>query len=132
MSGWKFYSKSGNPQSDLMESWLINNAVAVDQKSIFMITKEEVKELVNRNNGNVKDLIYPDEFSYRLIYPQKKKELNYLEKIQNGEIDDKEVIDLIALYPSMLMTPVLMNEEHFLVGYDLDSLDKLVRGVKVK
>lgn len=132
MSQWKFYNKSGNPQSDLIEAWLKNNAVPVDQKSVFMIEKVEIQELINRNGGDIKSLVYPDEFSYRLIFPQKKKELPYLEKIQNGEISADEAIDALALYPSMLMTPILMNDDHFIVGYDLENLDTFVREVKVK
>ncbi|MBS4206622.1 ArsC/Spx/MgsR family protein [Bacillus sp. FJAT-50079] len=132
MSQWRFYSKSGNPQSDLIESWLRNNAIPVDQKSIFMIDKEEVQELIIRNGGDIRSLVYPDEFSYKLIFPQKKKELPYLEKIRNGEINKEEAIDVLTLYPSMLMTPILMSEDEFIVGYDLESLDTLVREVKVK
>ncbi|OES44582.1 ArsC/Spx/MgsR family protein [Domibacillus iocasae] len=132
MDQWVLYGKSGNPSSDIAKAWLKNNGIPVEENSVFQLTKEEIERLASIVPGGVRKLVYPDTFSFSLINPQKKTEKVHIEAIQERELSDEEIIELLATYPAMVMTPIVTDYETILIGYDLDTMVSTFRFVKVK
>ena len=132
MDKWVLYGKSGNPSSDIAKAWLKNNGIPVEENSVFQLTKEEIERLAAIVPDGVRNLVYPDTFSFSLINPQKKTEKVHIEAIQERELSDEEIIELLATYPAMVMTPIVTDYDTILIGYDLDTMVSTFRFVKVK
>lgn len=132
MDKWVLYGKSGNPSSDIAKAWLKNNGIPVDNNSIFQLTRSEIARLADLLPGGAKELVYPDTFSFSMINPQKKTEKEYIEKIHSGSLEEEEIRDILAVYPSLVISPIVTDYKTILVGYDLDTLVSTFRFVKVK
>lgn len=132
MDKWVLYGKSGNPSSDIAKAWLKNNGIPVENNSIFQLTRAEIARLSNLIEGGAAKLVYPTEFSFSMINPQKKTEKAQIEKIHSGALTEDEIIDLLAVYPSLVITPIVTDYKRVLVGYDLDTMVSTFRFVKVK
>ncbi|WP_203557254.1 ArsC/Spx/MgsR family protein [Bacillus sp. B15-48] len=132
MDKWVLYGKTGNPASDIAKAWLKNNGIPSTNYSIFQITKEEIVQLADLLPDGAKDLVYPTTFSFSLINPQKKTELEYIEKIHNGEFAEEEIRNLLTTYPALIISPIITNGQTVLIGYDIEKLVSTFRFVKVK
>jgi arsenate reductase-like glutaredoxin family protein len=132
MDQWVLYGKSGNPSSDITKAWLKNNGIPVEENSVFQLTKEEIERLASLVPGGVKQLVYPDAFSFSLINPQKKTEKVHIAAIHEGVLSDEEVMELLANYPALVITPIVTDYKTILIGYDLDTIVSTFRFVKVK
>ncbi|WP_203557256.1 ArsC/Spx/MgsR family protein [Bacillus sp. B15-48] len=132
MDQWILYGKSGNPSSDIAKAWLKNNGIPFESLSVYDLTREEIVRLANLMPGGAKNLVYPDVFSFSMINPQRHTERPYIEKIHSGELSEEEICDLVAEMPSLVITPVITNQQSILIGYDLDTLVSTFRNVKVK
>lgn len=132
MSQWVLYGKSGNPSSDIAKAWFKNNGIPVDEKSIFEITRDEIERIARLVPGGIKNMVYPDTFSFSLINPQKKTEKVYIDEIQHGELLKEEIVNILANHPSLIITPIVTNYNIALIGYDLDTIVSTFRFVKVK
>lgn len=132
MNNWKLYSKSGNPTSEIAKKWLINNGIPVDEKSIHQINKENLKFLIQDLNINIVDLIYPDQFSFLLINPQKKNITHYINEILENQYSSDELLDILVINPSLIRTPIIHNEDMAIIGYNLEEFNSTFRFVKVK
>jgi arsenate reductase-like glutaredoxin family protein len=129
---WVLYGKSGNPASDIAKAWLKNNGIPSDNFSIFQLTREEIARLADLLPGGAKDLVYPTTFSFSMINPQKKTEKELIEKIHRGEMEEEAIIDILAIYPSLVISPIITDYQKILIGYDLDNMVSTFRFVKVK
>lgn len=132
MDRWVMYSKTGNPASDIAKSWLDNNGIPYEKNSIFELTRGEIARLADLIPEGVRKLIYPSEFSYSMINPQRKMERQYIEKIHSGNLSEEEMRDLLAEMPSLAISPIITNYEKIIIGYDLDKMVNTFRFVKVK
>jgi arsenate reductase-like glutaredoxin family protein len=132
MDQWVLYGKSGNPSSEITKAWLKNNGIPVDSHSIFQLERNEIARLAALIQGGAKKLVYPDVFSFSLINPQKKTEKSYIEKIHSSELTEEEIINILADFPSLVISPIVTNYKTILVGYDLDTMVSTFRFVKVK
>lgn len=132
MDKWVLYGKSGNPSSDIAKAWLKNNGIPVENNSIFELTRGEIDRLADLLPGGAKELVYPDSFSFSMINPQKKTEKVYIEKIHNEGLTEEEIRDILAVYPSLVISPIVTDYQTILVGYDLDTMVSTFRFVKVK
>ncbi|WP_026691835.1 hypothetical protein [Peribacillus kribbensis] len=132
MDRWVVYAKSGNPSSDIAKAWLKNNGIPFESTSVFRLTREEIDRLANLVPGGVRELIYPDVFSFSMINPQRNFERQYIEKMNSGQLTEEEIRDLLAEVPSLCISPIITNYKTVIVGYDLESMVSAFRFVKVK
>ncbi|WP_251551666.1 hypothetical protein [Neobacillus muris] len=132
MDRWVMYAKSGNPASDIAKAWLKNNGIPFESNSVFRLTRGEIARLADLIPGGVREMIYPDVFSFSMINPQRDFERKYIEKIQSGQLSEEEMRDLLAEVPSLAISPIITNYKTVIVGYDLDTMVSTFRFVKVK
>jgi len=132
MDRWVMYAKSGNPASDIAKAWLKNNGIPFESNSVFRLTRGEIAKLADLIPGGVREMIYPDVFSFSMINPQRDFERKYIEKIQSGQLSEEEMRDLLAEVPSLAISPIITNYKTVIVGYDLDTMVSTFRFVKVK
>ncbi|MBS4206619.1 ArsC/Spx/MgsR family protein [Bacillus sp. FJAT-50079] len=126
---WTMYGSRGNPSSEITRKWLKNNDLPFEEKSIYRITKEEIERIDKLLEGGIQSAVYPDVFSYLLVNPNRGKEKEGINQIQNNKISKDEMIDLLEVHPFLLMTPILIKGEgeQVIVGYDYDLLSKVFK-----
>lgn len=129
--GWTMYGSRGNPSSEITRKWLKNNDLPCDEKSIYRISREEIEKIDQMLNGDIQSAVYPDVFSYLLVNPNRGKEKEEINQIQSGELSKQEIIDLLAVHPFLMMTPILISEDQIMVGYDYDRLGELFKNTVV-
>jgi len=132
MNKWVLYGKSGNPAYEITKAWMKNNGIPVENNSVFQLTRGEIGRLADIIPGGAKNLVYPDTFSFSMINPQKKTEKEHIERIHSGNLSEEEIRDVLALYPALVITPIITDYKTIIVGYDLDTLVSTFRFVKVK
>ncbi|MCP8971066.1 ArsC/Spx/MgsR family protein [Ectobacillus ponti] len=132
MDHWILYGRVGNPSYEITKAWLVNNGIPFENRSVFQLTQEDITMLAAVVPGGVKELVYPDTFSFSLINPQKHAEKQYVTEIQSGKLSETEALETLGYHPALLLTPILTNGKQVIVGYDLDTLVNTFRFVKVK
>jgi arsenate reductase-like glutaredoxin family protein len=132
MDKWVLYGKSGNPSYEITKAWLKNNGIPVENNSVFQLTRKEIARLAALVPGGAKNLAYPDEFSFLLINPQKSTDKVHINKIQSEGLTEDEIIDILADFPSLVITPIVTEYKTIVVGYDLETMVSTFRFVKVK
>jgi arsenate reductase-like glutaredoxin family protein len=132
MGNWILFGSAGNPSYEITKAWLKNHGIPFENRSIYRINKEEIDRLKELTVGGIKDLVYPNTFSYLLVNPQKGREKDGINKIQNNEVSEEEAIDLLTVHPFLMVTPILTDFNNVIVGYNYDELVTTFRNVKVK
>ncbi|MFB4163855.1 ArsC/Spx/MgsR family protein [Alteribacillus sp. JSM 102045] len=126
------YGKSGNSSYEVTKAWLKNHGIPCKNTSVYQITKEEIERLASIAPGGAKAIVYPDEFSFALINPQKAADDHFITRIQAGELPEEEIISLINQHPHLMITPILVDNDDVIIGYDYEKLVESMRFVKVK
>jgi arsenate reductase-like glutaredoxin family protein len=132
MDKWVLYGKSGNPSYEIAKAWLKNNGIPVENNSVFQLTRAEIARLAALVEGGAAKLAYPTKFSFTIINPQKNNEKSHIEQIHSGSLSEDEIIDILADYSSLVITPIVTDYKRILVGYDLETMVSTFRFVKVK
>ncbi|HZG74045.1 MAG TPA: hypothetical protein VEY51_21130 [Chondromyces sp.] len=122
MDKWVLYEKPGNPVSDMTKEWFKNNGIPIESNSIFQLTWVEIEKLADLLPGGAKDLVYQDIFSFYLINPERQTEKEYIQKIHSGDLDEKEIRDLLSNFQSLIISPIVTNYKKILIGSDLDTM----------
>ena len=106
------YTSFGCTSATKAKQWLQHNHMPYVEKNIqnTLLNKEEIKYLLQRCPNGTEDII-----------SKRSKAFKNLEK----DIDDLSTNDLVTFIqsnPTVLKRPIIVNQDHFVVGFDDDEI----------
>jgi arsenate reductase-like glutaredoxin family protein len=132
LNTWTLIGKSGNPSYQVAKTWLINHGIPFEDRSIYMMKKEEIEKLSEIVPGGAKSLVYPNAFSFLMMNPQKPQDQALVEDIQKGTYSNEEIINLLVVQPYLLIAPIVTNFDKVMIGYQYEELVTTFRYFKVR
>jgi regulatory protein spx len=110
------YTSPGCASCRKAKQWLKDNHIEFVEKNIFtsILNKEEIKYMLSRSENGTEDIISVRSKVYQTL---------------NRDIDDfslNELVDLIQNNPSILRRPIMISEQNFVVGYDVDEITMML------
>lgn len=110
------YTSFGCTSATKAKQWLDNNHLAYVEKNIqnTSLHKDEIKYLLQRCPNGTEDIISKRSKAYKTL----KKNLD--------DLSTNDLVSLIQSHPTILKRPIIMNNEHFVVGYDDDEITSFI------
>ena len=110
------YTSFGCTSATKAKQWLDNNHLSYVEKNIQNTTlnKDEIKYILQRCPNGTEDIISKRSKAYKNL---------------GQDLDDfsmNDLIDFIQKNPTILKRPIIMNEDHFVVGFDDDEITSFV------
>lgn len=110
------YTSFGCTSATKAKQWLEDNHLSFIEKNIqnTLLDKEEIKYLLQRCPNGTEDIISTRSKAYKKL---------------NMNLDDlslNDLVNLIQTNPTILKRPIIVNEDHFVVGYDDDEITSFI------
>lgn len=108
----RVYNAPGSRSGRMVVKWLKENNLSFIEKNIFSsdLHINEIREILERCENGTDDIISNNS----KIIKESKIDLNNM-KMEN-------LINFIKNNPSILKRPIIMDEHHFLVGYNEEEI----------
>lgn len=110
------YTSFGCTSATKAKQWLSENDMPYIEKNIqsTSLEKDEIKYLLQRCPNGTEDIISTRSKAYKMM---------------DKDLDDystNDLVDFIQQNPTILKRPIIVNPEHFVVGYDDDEITSFV------
>lgn len=110
------YTSFGCTSATKAKQWLDTNHLPYVEKNIqnTVLNKEEIKYLLQRCPNGTEDIISKRSKAYKAI---------------GSKLDDfstNDLVDFIQKNPTVLKRPIIINEDHFVVGFDDDEITSFI------
>lgn len=98
------------------KQWLTEHEIPFKERNIFsaLLKDEEIKTLLMRSENGTDDII------------SKRSKVIVENNINVEDMTMGELIEFIKANPSILKRPILIDEKHFVVGYDDDEITTFI------
>ena len=109
------YTSPGCASCRKVRNWLKENDFKFIEKNIFttQLQDNEIKYLLLRSENGSEDII------------SKRSKVVINNKIQVDEMKLEELVHFVIDNPSVLKRPIIVSENNFLVGYDVEEIEVL-------
>ena len=106
------YTSPGCASCRKAKQWLVEQGIPFKERNIFaaILKDEEIKSLLMRSENGTDDII------------SKRSKIIIENNIDIEDMSTKELVDFIRENPSVLKRPIIIDENHFVVGYDDDEI----------
>ncbi len=108
----RIYTTPGSTSCRKAKQWLKDNDISFIEKNIFSsnIQDDEFREILERSDKGTDDVI--------------SRRSKYLldHQIDIDSLSLNELIELIKKEPSILKRPIMIDDKHFLVGFNEDEI----------
>lgn len=110
------YTSFGCTSATKAKQWLAKNDMEFVEKNIQSdaLDKEEIKYLLHRCPNGTEDIISTRSKAYKKM----EKDLD--------DYSTNDLVDFIQQNPTVLKRPIIVNPDHFVVGYDDDEITSFV------
>lgn len=110
------YTSFGCTSATKAKEWLTKNDMPYIEKNIqnTSLDKEEIKYLLQRCPNGTEDIISTRSKAYKMM---------------DKDLDDystNDLVDFIQQNPTILKRPIIVNQDHFVVGFDDDEITSFV------
>lgn len=107
------YTSPGCASCRKVKSWLKEREIKFIEKNIFnvLLNPKEVKYLLSRSDNGTDDII------------SKRSKIIQENRIDLDNMSTDELVDFIIQNPSILRRPIILNEDNFQVGYDVEEIE---------
>lgn len=108
----RVYTAPGSRSGRLVVRWLKENNLSFIEKNIFSsdLHINEIREILERCENGTDDII------------SKNSKIIKAYKIDFNNMKMEDLINFIKNNPSILKRPIIMDEHHFLVGYNVEEI----------
>lgn len=110
------YTSFGCTSATKAKQWLDDNKLAYVEKNIqnTVLHKDEIRYILTRCPNGTEDIISKRSKAY--------KDLN----LQLDDLSTNDLVTFIQKNPTVLKRPIIINEDHFVVGFDDDEITSFV------
>ena len=110
------YTSFGCTSATKAKQWLAKNDMPFVEKNIqnTSLEKEEIKYLLQRCPNGTEDIISTRSKAYKKIEKD----------IDNYSTND--LVEFIQQNPTVLKRPIIVNQDHFVVGFDDDEITSFI------
>ena len=107
------YTSPGCASCRKVKAWLKEREIKFIEKNIFnvLLNRKEVKYLLSRSDNGTDDII------------SKRSKIIQENRIDLDNMSLDELVDFIIQNPSILRRPIILNEDNFQVGYDVEEIE---------
>ena len=108
----RVYTEPGSRSGWMVVQWLKENNLSFIEKNIFSsdLRINEIRELLERCENGTDDIISKNSKIIKAL------------KIDLNNMKMEDLINFIKNNPSILKRPIIMDEHHFLVGYNEEEI----------
>ena len=108
----RVYTAPGSRSGRMVVQWLKENNLSFIEKNIFSsdLRINEIRELLERCENGTDDIISKNSKIIKAL------------KIDLNNMKMEDLINFIKNNPSILKRPIIMDEHHFLVGYNEEEI----------
>ena len=108
----RVYTAPGSRSGRMVVQWLKENNLSFIEKNIFSsdLHINEIREVLERCENGTDDII------------SKNSKIIKASKIDLNNMKMEDLITFIKNNPSILKRPIIMDEHHFLVGYNEEEI----------
>lgn len=108
----RVYTAPGSRSGRMVVQWLKENNLSFIEKNIFSsdLRINEIRELLERCENGTDDIISKNNKIIKAL------------KIDLNNMKMEDLINFIKNNPSILKRPIIMDEHHFLVGYNEEEI----------
>ena len=108
----RVYTAPGSRSGRMVVQWLKENNLSFIEKNIFSsdLRINEIRELLERCENGPDDIISKNSKIIKAL------------KIDLNNMKMEDLINFIKNNPSILKRPIIMDEHHFLVGYNEEEI----------
>ena len=108
----RVYTAPGSRSGRMVVRWLKENNLSFIEKNIFSsdLHINEIREILERCENGTDDII------------SKNSKIIKASKIDLNNMKMEDLINYIKNNPSILKRPIVMDEHHFLVGYNEEEI----------
>ena len=109
------YTSPGCASCRKVRNWLKENDFKFIEKNIFttQLQENEIKYLLLRSENGSEDII------------SKRSKVVINSKIEIDEMKVEELVHFVINNPSVLKRPIIVSENNFLIGYDVEEIEVL-------
>ena len=109
------YTSPGCASCRKVRNWLKENDFKFIEKNIFttQLQDNEIKYLLLRSENGSEDII------------SKRSKVVINSKIEIDEMKVEELVHFVINNPTVLKRPIIVSENNFLVGYDVEEIEVL-------
>ena len=109
------YTSPGCASCRKVRNWLKENDFKFIEKNIFttQLQDNEIKYLLLRSENGSEDII------------SKRSKVVINSKIEIDEMKVEELVHFVINNPSVLKRPIIVSENNFLIGYDVEEIEVL-------
>ena len=109
------YTSPGCASCRKVRNWLKENDFKFIEKNIFttQLQENEIKYLLLRSENGSEDII------------SKRSKVVINSKIEIDEMKVEELVHFVINNPTVLKRPIIVSENNFLVGYDVEEIEVL-------
>lgn len=110
------YTSFGCTSATKAKQWLAKNDMPFVEKNIqnTSLEKEEIKYLLQRCPNGTEDIISTRSKAYKMM----EKDLD--------DYSTNDLVEFIQQNPTVLKRPIIVNQDHFVVGFDDDEITSFV------
>lgn len=110
------YTSPGCASCRKAKQWLTEQGITFKERNIFaaILKDDEIKKLLMRSENGTDDII------------SKRSKIIVDNNINIEEMTMVELVDFIRENPSILKRPIIVDDNHFVVGYDDDEITTFV------
>lgn len=110
------YTSFGCTSATKAKQWLDENQLPYVEKNIqnTLLNKDEIKYILTRCPNGTEDIISKRSKAYKCL---------------NNRLDDlstNDLVEFIQKNPTVLKRPIIINEDHFVVGFDDDEITSFI------
>ena len=110
------YTSFGCTSATKAKQWLDENHLPYIEKNIqnTLLNKDEIKYILQRCPNGTEDIISKRSKAYQQL------------KSKMEELSTSDLVSFIQRNPTVLKRPIIINQEHFVVGFDDDEITSFV------
>lgn len=110
------YTSFGCTSATKAKQWLQHNHMPFVEKNIqnTLLNKDEIKYLLQRSPNGTEDIISKRSKAFKTLG----KDLD--------DLSTNDLVDFIQSNPTVLKRPIIINQDHFVVGFDHDEITSFV------
>ena len=110
------YTSPGCASCRKAKQWLTEQGISFRERNIFaaILKDEEIKSLLMKSENGTDDII------------SRRSKIIIDNNINVEEMTMGQLVDFIRENPSILKRPIIVDENHFVVGYDDDEITTFI------
>lgn len=111
------YYSASNPSCRLAEQWFRKHKIEIKRKRIDLISKEELIHVLSLSDSGFINILKHERNTRKEYENQKKLVLN---------MNFNDALDYILAHKTMLMSPIVCDENKLLIGYNSDKIREFI------